>query len=861
MPTINFYLCIFMNRTILTIVLYLLVALSLRAEDFVFTPVNVSQGLSDNQIRYIQQLPDGRMVFTTSGNVNLYDGVRFTYIHRTPEHIHPLSKYNGYYRIYQTGDSLLWIKDMHRLSCLNLREEQYMAHIPEYFRQQGITDPIEDLFVDDQSRIWLLTANGLICSDTSESFDIHQNGGDLQDLTTDNECLYLFYDTGEVVCYCIRTKEERYRRAAYPVDEQDMFRSTSLVVKGKNGFYQLRNSSKGGFFFFDPESRTWEKMLETDYVLNTLIFTPNETAYISCLQGLWIIHPQSKEKRYLPILKTVEGNSIDTEISTLYYDKQGGLWLGTVNRGLLYYHPSRYKFTYIGRSYFPQKTTKDIIVQAFAEDSTGKIYLRCHSDIYQYHQSGNNSEVLTPVSSTSLPEEVLDKLYQTPNRIFENQQYTALLTDIRGWIWAGTPDGLRLFQPNKQEEKIFYTDDGLSNNFIHGLLEDQNHNIWVTTSYGISQIKVDPESEYIYFVNFNSYDGTLDGEYTDGALFEASDGTLYFGGINGFNLLHPAVISSSGLPFAPLFTNLYIRGERIKTTPYTQQIELSYNQNFLTFEYSALNYQNPHQTCYRYCLEGVDTHWQEITAGRQNGNLGLGGILQASYTNLPAGKYTFKVMASNDKYQWNGNVSYLNITIHAPWWRTTTAYIFYVVFLLLILFAGIYLYTHVSRRRIERTHKEEILLLRIRNLIEQCSQLEAEKETYLTRPSVDSPSIEEEADESHSVDNLFLTKAIELVEKNLDAPNYSVEQLSRDLCMDRTGLYRKLITLLDKSPSLFIRHIRLQKAAQLILEGKLSITEIVEKVGFSSSSYLSKCFQEMYGCRPSEYAEKTKKST
>ena len=99
------------------------------------------------------------------------------------------------------------------------------------------------------------------------------------------------------------------------------------------------------------------------------------------------------------------------------------------------------------------------------------------------------------------------------------------------------------------------------------------------------------------------------------------------------------------------------------------------------------------------------------------------------------------------------------------------------------------------------------------------------------------------------------------MEKNLHVPGYSVEQLSRDLCMERTGLYRKLVAMLDQSPTLFTPNIRLQRAAQLILEGSLSITEIAERTGFSSSSYLSKCFQEMYGCRPSEYAEKMQKST
>jgi len=94
---------------------------------------------------------------------------------------------------------------------------------------------------------------------------------------------------------------------------------------------------------------------------------------------------------------------------------------------------------------------------------------------------------------------------------------------------------------------------------------------------------------------------------------------------------------------------------------------------------------------------------------------------------------------------------------------------------------------------------------------------------------------------------------MELVEQNLDTPGYSVVQLSADLCMDRTGLYRKLTMLLDRSPSLFIRDIRLRKAATLLKEGKLSVTEIAERCGFSTTSYMSKCFQERYGCKPSQF--------
>lgn len=72
-----------------------------------FIPINTSDGLSDNQIRFIQQLPDGRMVFTTFGNVNIYDGVHFRNIHNTEKSRYILKNYNGFYRIYHSSDSLL----------------------------------------------------------------------------------------------------------------------------------------------------------------------------------------------------------------------------------------------------------------------------------------------------------------------------------------------------------------------------------------------------------------------------------------------------------------------------------------------------------------------------------------------------------------------------------------------------------------------------------------------------------------------------------------------------------------------------------------------------------------------------------
>ena len=189
---------------------------------------------------------------------------------------------------------------------------------------------------------------------------------------------------GEVVCYDPKTGKQLYDRAAYPASEQENFNRTSLVVKSKKGFYQLRNGRKGGFFYFNPQNRTWEKLFEQNYTLNTLVITPQgDKAYISCVHGFWIIDLESREQQYIPVLETKKGQLVSTEVSTIFQDAQGGLWVGTLNRGLLYHHPATHKLIHVSRTAFPASPEEDVAVKAFAEDDNGNIYLKSHSTIYQ----------------------------------------------------------------------------------------------------------------------------------------------------------------------------------------------------------------------------------------------------------------------------------------------------------------------------------------------------------------------------------------------------------------------------------------------------------------------------------------------
>ena len=139
----------------------------------------------------------------------------------------------------------------------------------------------------------------------------------------------------------------------------------------------------------------------------------------------------------------------------------------------------------------------------------------------------------------------------------------------------------------------------------------------------------------------------------------------------------------------------------------------------------------------------------------------------------------------------------------------------------------------------------EMLQLRISHL------LELRKKRTQEFQSGEEVNVEEVA--LNEIDQQFLNRALAAVEKNLDNAGYDIEAFASDVCMSRSTLYRKLMSLTGQKPSEFIRTIRLKHAARLLKEGKLSISEISDMCGFSSTSYFYRCFKKQYGVQPGNY--------
>ena len=172
----------------------------------------------------------------------------------------------------------------------------------------------------------------------------------------------------------------------------------------------------------------------------------------------------------------------------------------------------------------------------------------------------------------------------------------------------------------------------------------------------------------------------------------------------------------------------------------------------------------------------------------------------------------------------------LFFTIDQPWWKSGWAIAGFVIFL--VALAGIITLYLRRGKRINVINNDSI-----------------QDET----PSLPENSQQQEIVESINQEPELILQVRALIEQHLEDGEYGVEQLAQDLCMERTGLYKKLTALTHTTPVAFIRSIRLHHAAVLLQEGRLSVNEIAERTGFSSPSYFTKCFKKEFGVLPSEY--------
>lgn len=253
-----------------------------------------------------------------------------------------------------------------------------------------------------------------------------------------------------------------------------------------------------------------------------------------------------------------------------------------------------------------------------------------------------------------------------------------LYQDDAGRVWLGT-DGVGLQQLDPAAGRVVATysvDQGLPNNVVYGILPDNSGGLWLSTNKGLARF--DPAAGT--FRNYTSQDGLQSNEFNYLAAYRAADGELFFGGVSGFNAFYPYRIVSSAYVPPVIITDILLGPPKpspaagipssvaadagdemtLPTSPaLVEQIELSYRDRILSFEFAALHYANPECNQYAYLLVGFDDEWHY--AGNRR---------YATYTNLPPGRYTFRVKGTNSDGVWNEVGASVAVVVHPPFWAT-----------------------------------------------------------------------------------------------------------------------------------------------------------------------------------------------
>ncbi|MBN1398574.1 MAG: hypothetical protein JXA06_11130 [Bacteroidetes bacterium] len=274
----------------------------------------------------------------------------------------------------------------------------------------------------------------------------------------------------------------------------------------------------------------------------------------------------------------------------------------------------------------------------------------------------------------------------------------SILKDSKGNLWMGTNNGLNLFNKSTRRFKHYRTKDGLANNSINSIQEDKYGNLWIGTNGGLSTFANAVNlPEKPRFRSFTSEDGLQGNEFGRRSAYRNANGTLYFGGPNGFNIIDPDKVTEnkfippvviSGFQIFNKPVAIGIRGLK-NNEECSNDLILSYKQSVFSIDYSALNYIAPLKNQYAYIMEGFDRDWNY--AGTKH---------SVTYTNLDPGKYIFRVKGSNNDGVWNEEGTFLSIVITPPFWRTKW---FYGLIFLFTISAALGLY----RWRVLRLLKHE----------------------------------------------------------------------------------------------------------------------------------------------------------
>ncbi|WP_426671039.1 two-component regulator propeller domain-containing protein [Mucilaginibacter sp. McL0603] len=546
------------------------------------------------------------------------------------------------------------------------------------------TDVISNVIQDDKNRMWIATDHGGINLLNKQDFKFRYllNREDDNKTIGQNSIVIIYKDnTGIIWIGTYKRGISYYHESIIKFAHYTHHLSdpNSLPFSDINNFAEDRSgniwiaTNGGGLIYFNRKNSTFKQYLHDANNPNSLSNNVIVCMYIDHAQNLWLGTYyggldcfDGKTFKHYKHNDAVPTSLSEDRICSIREDSENHLLIGTLAAGVNVLDSktqtfSHYKYSGIDNaihsnyiSSILEDRRKNLwIVTSYGVDVLMK---KTHQFVHYIHDD------------------------KDPNSIVNNNTNN-ILEDSRGLIWISTREGIGIFNPETGKFTNIVKQDGLSDNTVIDLQEDNNTNIWASTPNGLTNILVWKSKDGLKFrfINYNDNDGLQGREFTENSSLKTRDGYLLFGGGNGFNIFKPSDIHFSKSVPNLVFTDFEIFNESLdpgkKTNGHiilpqsiteSKSVNLKYSENSFSIDFAALNYFNPDKVKYKYKMDGFDKGW--ITVDNK--------IRKATYTNLDPGDYVFRVRNSNNSI-WNKQELVLHVSITPPFWKTIWAYMLY----------------------------------------------------------------------------------------------------------------------------------------------------------------------------------------
>ena len=620
------------------------------------------KALSNNQIRCIYENRKHQLWIGTSNGFSRFD--RKKKIFESFYYENPKQNKSSVNGITEDENNNLWLATEQN----GLAKFNFTANTFTFYKQTSQNDKsmpsnnVYRLIKDKSGIIWIGTRFGLTKFDSKKrKFNLYRNAPNSDYLLPSNDVTCLLADINE-----------------------------NLFIGTRNdGICQVNRLKKTVKYY-----NNLNKKSESDFIF-TLFKNSNREILVGTEIGIEKYNESNdKFEPFFNKLNCKNYLTLDKKrINILCEDKSNNLWIGT-NQGLFKYIAKQGKIVAYYHDFNLGITIPSNIVNSIYEDKVGTIWIGTENGLAKYNPS---KDVFVRIGTE-----------KKTNLSLSNLKVNCIDGNENGILWIGTAAGLNRYDIKTGKFSYITEREGLLNDQILGLLKD-GPNLWLSTNKGIAKYITTTKKIRSYIQT----DGLQGFEYNINATCISPRGEMFFGGVNGFNTFFPNQMEDNMvIPNIEItsFVSTNNSGKSIHLIDNKKEVFLHSDTKTILIEFAALEFSFPKQNKYKFCMEGLENKWTD--ADNRN---------YASYSNIPPGEYTFKVIGSNCDDVWNEKGTSIKIIIETPIWRNKWTYLAYIVLTTLIIIGVIEIRTRSLRKANKVLHEKELISIEIAKQKEEVS--------------------------------------------------------------------------------------------------------------------------------------------